>query len=203
MEETMRHRRSIPASVLVGLVLLGAALLPACRRAPETPPPEVVATPVPEAVAYPHGHPLTLPQTNDLIEITLSSAPDTLVATYNDQGFLELTDTSRPSLHFTFEADLPTSPSRSPSDLQGFQELLGKYDGGHLLDSGSFDTALGPATWAFGEYYQEDRTFSDVRIFAPHPSGNGRLILSSTAPEGTASPEERLETMRQLLAGVS
>ncbi|HSN55866.1 MAG TPA: hypothetical protein VLT32_14425, partial [Candidatus Sulfomarinibacteraceae bacterium] len=126
-----------------------------------------------------------------------------LVTTYNDQAFIELTDTSRPALHYTFEADLPDSPSRSPADLPSFEVLLAKFQGGSLLDSGSIETALGTASWAHGEFYQEDQTFSDLRIFAPHPSGSGTLILYSVVPTEAATVEERLQTMQALLGGVS
>lgn len=198
----MRRQRAIRDCVVIGLILVGIVVLPSCRRAPEEPGPvAVVGTPGPDQMPY--GAVLELPQQSPALGITLSTAPGRLVATFNQDNWLELTDETRPTLRFTFEADLPGSPSRSPAVVADFDQWLSKLTQGRLLDSGSLDTPFGPAAWASGEYFEEDESFSDVRIFAPHPSGNGTLILYSVGPAGVATIEERLDLMTELLTGVS
>lgn len=194
----IRHQL-LRTSTIVAVVIASIALLPSCRRAPEEQP----------AVTPDSGEPaidltvLDLPQKNPLIGISLNSAPPGLVATYNEERTIEITDERRPSLRYTFDADLPGAPSRSPRTIEDFEVFMGKHNGGSLADSGDMKTALGKATWASGTYSAEDQVFEDVRVFAPHPSGTGTLILCAVCPAGTATVEERLAAMREILADVS
>jgi hypothetical protein len=198
----MQRHRVLRELAVIAVIGPGIALLPGCRKAPEEEAPVVVAaTPVPGEM--PVAEILELPQSNVTVGITLEHAPEGLVATYNEHEWLELTDRTRPALRFTFEADLPDAPSRSPAALADFEILLGKLTQGQLVESGTIDTTLGAAEWAIGTYFEEDQSFADVRVFAPHPSGAGTLILYSVGPAGVATTEERLSLMKELLQGVS
>jgi hypothetical protein len=182
------------------MIIASVAVIPGCRRAPEEPP---EATPVVDVGPRPVLTVLELPQHNPELGFGLSSAPPGLVATFNEGASLEITDERRPALRYTFAADLPGSPSRSPSSVAAFETFIGKHNDGRLVDSGSLETALGPSTWADGTYFEEETSFSDLRVFAPHPSGSGTLVLSAVCPSSEATVEERLAVIRQLLAEVS
>jgi len=183
------------------MVIVSVALVPSCRRAPEEPPAsDLVDDP---GMGQIELTVLDLPQQNIEIEISLTATPPGLVATYNGEAALEVTDENRPNLRYTFDADLPGSPSRSPKTIDEFKQFIGKHNDGGLTDSGTIDTALGAATWASGTYFEEEQSFGDVRVFVPHPSGTGTLILSAVCPAAEATVEERLAMMQKLLTHVS
>ena len=195
------HRHNLRrAPFIVAIVITSIALVPSCRRAPEEP----IAEPLSkegevkiELIA------LDLPQKNSEIGISLNATPPGLVATYNEERAIEITDENRPTLRYTFDADLPESPSRSPKNVAEFELFMGKHTEGSLSDSGSIETVLGTATWASGTYSAEEQSFGDVRVFVPHPSGTGTLILFAVCPAGVATVEERLAMVREILAEVS
>ncbi len=187
--------------LLASTVIAAIALLPGCGRTPEdsgsVPPVDQAAKPGLELSV------LDLPQENSVIGISLNALPRGLVATYNDERAIEIADESRPELRYTFDADLPDSPGRSPRTIAEFEVLMAKLTDGGLTDSGSTETALGAATWASGTYSADGESFGDVRVFVPHPSGAGTLILYAVCPEGVATVEERLASMREILSKVS
>ena len=195
----MNRNQLLCTSNIVAMVIASVALLPGCGRAPEEQPvvPPDSGGPEIELMV------LDLPQENPLIGISLNAAPPGLVATYNEERSIEITDERRPNLRYTFDADLPGAPSRSPKTVEDFVVFMGKHDGGRLADSGDMKTALGEASWASGTYSAEDEIFEDVRVFVPHPSGTGTLILYAVCPAGTATVEERLAVMREILTDVS
>lgn len=197
----MHRNASFGAPIIVAMVIVSIALVPSCRRAPEEAPAVAPADgagePKIELTA------LDLPLKNPAIGISLNAVPRGLVATYNDERAIEIADENRPDLRYTFDADLPQLPSRSPRSIAEFKVFMEKFSGGSLTDSGDIETASGAATWASGTYFAEDQSFEDVRIFAPHPSGTGTLILFAVCPEGLATVEERLATMREILSEVS
>jgi hypothetical protein len=191
-------RSAVHLAVATGLAAM--VLTPGCGRAPEEVPPP--STAVEESAAEPLTS-LELPQSNSAVGVTLASVPAGLVATFNENEGLEVADVRRPSLRYNFEADLPGSPSRGPSSVGAFETFVRKFNDGAPLDNGTLDTALGGATWASGRYYEEDQSFIDVRVFAPHPSGDGTLIVWTVSPEDVASVAERLSAIRGLLEFVS
>ena len=195
------HRHNLQrAPLIVAIVITSIALVPSCRRAPEEP----VAAPVTkEGEAKIELIVLDLPQENREIGISLNATPPGLVATYNGERAIEITDEKRPSLRYTFDADLPESPSRSPKNIAEFESYMEKHTAGSLTDSGSIETVLGDASWASGTYSAEEQSFEDVRVFVPHPSGTGTLILFAVCPAGVATVEERLAMVREILAEVS
>ncbi len=197
----MQDPRSWSRLLIITCVALTLVVLPSCRRAPEEPvgnPPAGAGDKTEPAIAA-----LDLPLENPQIKVSLTAVPPGLVATYNGDSAIEVADENRPDLRYTFDADLPGAPSRSPKTVYDFEQFIGKHNDGRVTDNGEIETALGSATWASGTYFEEDQTFGDVRVFAPHPSGNGTLILSAVCPAGEATVEERLATMQKLLTNVS
>lgn len=194
----MVRNRNLRTPFILTTVIISIALLPSCRRAPE----EAPATET-SGAAQIELEALDLPLENLQIRIALSTTPPGLVATYNGEAAIEVTDTKRPDLRFTLDADLPGAPSRSPKTVQDFERFIGKHHEGRLTDKGEIETALGLATWASGTYFEEDQSFGDVRVFAPHPSGDGTLILSAVCPSEEATVEDRLATMKEILTHVS
>ncbi|MEX1311221.1 MAG: hypothetical protein AB1Z65_12425 [Candidatus Sulfomarinibacteraceae bacterium] len=195
---------SIDAKLARALVATGLALvfavMPACKRAPEEPAPAAgpgTAEPELDLVT------LDLPLSNLDLGVTLTAAPTGMVATYNDGPAIEVVDPRRPNLRFTFFADLAGLPFRSPATVADFEGFIGKHNQGRLTDDGDLETALGPATWANGSYFEEDQSFEDLRVFVAHPSGTGTLIVAAVGPEGVSSLEERLAVIQELLTFVS
>lgn len=195
----MARNRSLYTFFILASVIVSIALLPSCRRAPDTP---AEGTKEVEIGGESGLSALELPLQNPVLGISLSSTPPGLIATFNENASIEVTDPRRPDLRLSFFADLPGVPLRSPVDIEGFEEFIGKHDGGSLTDRGEIETALGPATWASGTYSAEDQVFGDVRVFAPHPSGNGTLILASVSPAGDVTVEEQLAMMKEVLTHV-
>ncbi len=194
------HRQRLPQTpFIVAMVIVSIALLPSCGRTPEEP---TAVAPAGDGAEIDYTV-LALPQNNPEIGISLNAVPVGLVATFNEERAVEITDANRPSLRYTFDADLPGMPARSPKTVEEFGVFMGKFSGGKLDDSGEIDTALGDATWASGFYSAEDEVFEDVRVFLPHPSKPGTLILSAVCPKGVATVRERLATMREILSNVS
>lgn len=194
----MDRNRTLRMLPIVAIFIMSTALVPGCRRAPETPPEEAPAAESSSAAQI-ELDTLDLPLENPRIRIALSKTPPGLVATYNDEAAIEITDERRPVLRFTFDADLPGAPSRSPKNVADFERFIGKHHDGSFTDSGEIETALGVSTWASGTYFEEDQSFADVRVFAPHPSGNGTLILLAVIPANQATVEEQLSTMKAIL----
>ena len=194
------HRQPIfRKNAVIAIVIASIAAAPACRRAPEetaTPPPE--AGPEAPAIAT-----LELPQHNPRIGISLDVAPAGLVATYNGEYWIELTDETRPTLRYDFVAKVPETPGMLPADVADFEALIHRYSDGTILGSGSVKTALGTADWSSGSFSEDGEVIETVTMFAPHPSGSGTVTLSSACPAGVATVEERLDVMKQLLAGIS
>jgi hypothetical protein len=184
------------------MVIISIAVLPSCRRAPEGPPD---GTPVTDSsdVSQIKLDALDLPLENPQIKISVSKTPPGLVATYNGEASIELADEKRPNLRYTFDADFPDQPSRSPKTVEEFEQFIGKHHDGSLTDNGTMDTVLGAATWASGTYFEEDQSFGDVRLFVPHPTQTGTLILSAVCPVEESTVEERLATMNEILTHVS
>ncbi len=193
---------SLATHWIVGLAMT-VVIVPGCGRAPEAPPPApeptVTATEAEPGVLTT----LELPQINPEIGITLTAVPANLVATFNGSDGFEVTDAQRPVLRYNFEADRPGAPSRGPSSIGTFETFVRRFNDGTALDSGSLKTALGDATWASGSYFEEDQTLIDIRVFTPHPSGSGTLVVWTVSPAEAATVEERLSTIRRLLDGVS
>lgn len=193
----MARNRNSRSLLIVAMVVASITLLPCCRRAPEGPATETVGADQIEFDA------LDLPLENPQIAISLLETAPGLVATYNGEASIELTDKNRPNLRFTFDADFPQAPSRSPKTVEEFDRFIGKHNDGRLTDNGTIETALGAATWASGTYFEEDQSFGDVRVFVPHPSGAGTLILSAVCPAEEATVEDRLATMKEILTHIS
>ncbi|MCU0304612.1 MAG: hypothetical protein MUC56_11205 [Thermoanaerobaculales bacterium] len=195
------HGRYRTASLVLTLALAASlGLLPGCGRAPEEAPPvdEEITTVEEE---WPLDE-LELPQSNPEIGITLKTAPSGLVVTYNGEHWLELTDRTHPTLHYTFVAAIPDSPAISPVSPETFAEMVGRHPGGVLGPSGELETAVGSARWASATYPQDGAPFEDVRLYAVHPTTGGTLILFSVGPEGSVSLEDRLAIFRELLANI-
>ena len=189
------------AKALIATALaLVFAFMPACKRAPEEPIPATesgTAEPELDLVT------LDLPLSNLDLGVTLTGAPAGVVATFNDGPAIEVVDARRPQLRFTFFAELAGLPFRSPATVADFETFIGKHNQGRVTDDGDLKTALGPATWANGSYFEEDQSFEDLRVFVAHPSGTGTLIVTAVGPEGISSLEERLEVIQELLTFVS
>ena len=185
----------------IALLVLALGSLPSCRRAPETPPP---ATPTPVTSAPEVSlNQLELPLSNPEIGITLDAVPPGLVATYNGEHWVELTDTHNPQLRYTFVSDPEYATGMGVADISDFEMAVlaredGRFDGG-----GEIDTALGTATWVSGSFSEDGELIDQVMVSVPHPSGTGRLIVSSIGPQGVAGARDRLGVIVELLSDVS
>ncbi len=193
----MRRYRDLRAATIVMMVIVSVALVPSCRRTPEEPPQDEVVTPEIELTV------IDLPQQNMEIGITLDAAPNGLVATYNGEHWIELVDESTPDLKYTFVVPSSDSPGITPPDVAGFGDLIGRMPEGTLGESGVIETVFGSANWVSGTYMLDGELLEDVRVFAPHPTGPGTLVLYAVGPKGSASIEDRLATMSDLLTHVS
>ena len=189
-------RQTLSVTLIIIAVAVAVALLPGCKRAQEDTAPPIVDHPD-------LGPGLEMPQVSEDLGITLTKAPERLVATFNEGPAMELTDRSNPLLRYTIHADRPGLPSRSPSSVADFETFIGMHNQGAVHDQGSFATEFGAASWASASYFEEDQGFDDLRVFAPHPSGDGTLIISAVGPEDSASLDDRLELIRTLLANLS
>ncbi len=198
----MMRNRGPRARFVLLMVVVSIALLPSCRRGPDEPPDGEPISDSTDAGQL-ELNALDFPLENPQLNISLSTSPPGLVATYNGEASIELADTKRPDLRYTFDADFPENPSRSPKSVEEFERFIGKHNDGSFSDSGVMKTALGTAAWASGTYFEEDQSFGDVRLFVPHPSQTGILILSAVCPSEEATVEDRLATMKEILTHVS
>lgn len=204
------HRRHRSLAVLTVTVALGLAVFPGCGRAPEEPargPDETVTEP--NVIFTPGPTPrvrlstLEAPQRSPEIGITLSAVPPGLVITSNEDLWMELTDSARLTLQYTLLALPPEAEGVDPADVGRYESLLPSYSSRKPNDSGVVETRLGTARWATGTYLEDDDELVDVRVFAPHPTGRGTLVVYSACPRGVASVEERIAVIKDLLSHVS
>lgn len=194
----MRHGRIVTEIVFVALLALAVILLPGCNRAEEESVPAEPLDDGGEALVS-----LDLPQTSPELGLTLNDIPRGLIVTYNEGLAMEVTDTSQPDLRFTLNVERPDLPERSPATVGDFEVFIGGHNEGVVNDRGTLKTALGKADWALGVYHEEDQTFEDLRVFVPHPSGNGILVISAVGPENTASVDQRLDVVKALLEEIT
>lgn len=194
----MRHGRMLTEIIVVSLLALAIGLLPGCKRAEEEPAvgqgPDVGS----ESLVS-----LELPQASPELGLTLNDIPKGLIVTYNEGLAMEVTDPSQPDLRFTLNVERPELPERSPATVGDFEVFIGGHNKGVVNDRGILKTALGEADWALGVYFEEEQSFEDLRVFVPHPSGNGTLVISAVGPENTASVEQRLDVVKALLEEIT
>ncbi|MEE4270153.1 MAG: hypothetical protein V2I67_00665 [Thermoanaerobaculales bacterium] len=180
------------------ILMLGLIVLPGCGRGPDE---EATTETVPQEVAEPETLvSLPLPQTNPDLGLTVAEVPAGFVATYNEDVAIELADTTRPGLRYSLFVDRPGLPYRSPSNQEDYEIYIGGYTDGRVIDRGDFDTPFGVAAWAQATYFEEDQSFEDLRVFVPHPSGSGTVIVVSVCPEGMAPLDDRLDSIKELVA---
>jgi len=148
-------------------------------------------------------HTLGLPQVSQEIGMTLQALPEGLVVTYNESLWIEVVDSNRPLLRYTFLALPAEADGISLADVGRFESHLPSFASGTSDTDGTIITALGDARWASGRYLEDDEELEDVRVFAPHPSGSGSLVVYSACRQGVASVEERLAIIQELLSNVS
>jgi hypothetical protein len=148
-----------------------------------------------DRLALPHHHPE--------IGITLAAAPAGLVPTYSGDHWIRLYDDKRRLLSYTLVSAPEFVHGVVVSDISEFEDAVHAYGDGDYLGGGEVDTALGRASWAAGFFSEDGEGVEQVLLFTPHPSGSGRLIVTSRCPPGTASVDERLAVMQELLANVS
>lgn len=198
MEATRRSSRR--AAPWIAVLVVTAALLPGCRRAPEQPPP----TPTPTAIQpQPEVGALELPQSNPQIGVSLASLPPGLAVTLNTSYWVELTDTRNPSIQYSFIGIPPEKPGPTPSSVAEFEERVRESPEGRVLERGTLDTAFGPASWVSGTYVDDDGPVIDIHLFVPYPPDSEGVIVTSVCPPGAASVEDRLAVMKDLLTHVS
>lgn len=196
----MWHHRLIRNFSIVTVAVSVAVLLPGCRRQSEQPPGGTPGGPLPTEVPL---QTIDLPQSNPEIGITLDRAPSGLAATYNGEYWIELADVSKPRLRYVFVPVVANQPAITPESVAGFESMVREYPDGRVGPGGELETRFGPAKWSSGTYSQDGELLLDVRLFVPHPSGSGVFVLYSHSREDLATVEQRLETMRELLEGVS
>lgn len=199
----MGHRHTLASLAIVTALAAACVLLPGCRRAPEEAPAPPETTQAPEVAEV--EVPLTaleLPQTNPEIGITIKSAPEGLVATYNGEHWIELADRDRPRLRFTFVSAPEFAPGLRAVSFDEFESAVRRYKG-RFTGRGEIDTPLGPARWVNGSFSEDGEEFDQVLVAASHPSGARELFITANCPSGVASVEERLEMIRRLFADVS
>jgi len=183
-------------SVLAALFLA----LPGCKRAPEQIEQEPATQPSEDQLQV---EALQLPQMNPEIGITLNATPPGLVATLNTQVWIEVTDANTPDVLYSFVASSTDSPGVAPATVKEFETWVRNSPQGKITGKGSTETVFGSAAWVSGSYMDDDGVMDDIRIFSPHPSGTGTLVLFSVCPIGTKSADHRLVVMRELLANIS
>lgn len=191
----MRFRFILTALIIAALT--AAVVLTGCKRAPEEGPsgpvePGTTEDQVPLST-------ISFPVANSVIGISVKSAPAGLVATFNEDNWIELTDSRRPRMLYTFVANDDKNPRAVAPSIDAFENDILGYDGGAIIDEGSMETALGNASWAAGTYSEDGETIEKIYLLAPHPSGVGSLTVTSICPSDTASVDERLARIRDLL----
>ena len=194
----MRHRRFALSFCLVIGVAVAIAILPGCKRAPDVPEQPAATEP-----ADPDMITIDLPQASSEIGVTLTAAPAGLVATYSGEHWIELADAARPRLLFTLVSDPQHASGVAVVDINDFEEALTNRDDGRFTGDGEIETALGEARWVSGSFAEDGEVIEQILVSAPHPSGSGRLTVSSTCPSGVATVKERLDTIEGLLEHVS
>lgn len=191
-------RRHIP---WIAALVLAFSLLPGCRRAPEAP---SSTTPTPTAATSEVTlNALEPPLSNPNIGITLDDVPPGLVATYNGEYWIELTDSRHPQLRYTFVSDPEYATGMGVVDISDFETAILARKDGRFDGRGEIATALGTATWVSGSYSEDGQIIDQFMVSAPSPTGSGRLIVSSIGPQGAAGAEDRLNVIVNLLSKVS
>ncbi|HSN55125.1 MAG TPA: hypothetical protein VLT32_10650 [Candidatus Sulfomarinibacteraceae bacterium] len=196
----MWHHHLIRSFAIITVAVSVAVLLPGCRRQSEQPPAETPAEPSPTG---PPVETIDLPQSNPEIGVTLDRAPSGLAVTYNGEYWIELADLSSPGLRYVFVPVVENNPAISPESVADFESMVKEYPDGQVGPRGELDTRFGLAKWSSGTYSEDGELLLDVRLFVPHPSGSGAFVLYSSSREDLATVEQRLETMRGLLDGIS
>ena len=189
--------------VAVFCVLFALALLPGCKQAPKEEKEEPVAAVDENALAVGPLDALKLPVVNDEIGITLNTVPAGLVPTYNGEHWIDIVDDNRRALHYTFVSAPEFVLGIGGSDPEDFEKTARTIPEGGFLGKGELETTLGVAGWANGSYSEDGVMTDQIFLLAPHPSGTGSLILTSTCTVGEATVEERLKVMGNLLAAIT
>lgn len=193
----MRHGR-LSVVFPVCCLVIAAAWLPGCRKAPdEQPEPQPTAAAVQETRS-----PITsldLPQSNQNLDVTLTSLPPGLVVTLNDSYWLELTDAEHPSIRYTFIGNPPGQPGVAPATPAEFEERVRQSPRGRVLETGSLKTKLGTATWVAGTYEDDDGPVTDIHLFVPRPADKSSLVVSSVCPPDAATVEDRVSVIADLV----
>ena len=196
----MRYAPACTRLLIIGSLTASTVFFTSCKRAPE----EVVpAEGISRQQELPPIEALELPQQNPDIGITLNSVPQGFAATLNMSYWIEVTDLTSPTTRYAFVAVTPVSPGPTPSSIAEFENRVRASTDGRILDQGTIDTAFGPAQWISGAYNADDGPVEDVHVFVPHPSGTGTMVMTSICPKGTATVDERLVVMQELLTHVS
>ncbi len=181
------------STALIIASITAAVTLTGCRRAEDEP---VQARPT---EVLDRSASIPFPIENPVIGISVTAAPDGLVATFNSGNWLELTESHRPNVLYTFAANNDQEPRVEPPSIEECENDILGYDGGKITGHGTLDTALGKVNWAAGTFSEDGENLEKVYLLAPHPSGAKSLILISVCPYGAASVDERLVRIKELL----
>lgn len=198
--QAIRRSSCRPAN-WIALLVLALGLLPSCRRAPEAPP-SATTTPT-AATSEVTLNALEPPLSNPKIGITLDAVPPGLVATYNGEHWIELTDSRQPQLRYTFVSDPEYATGMGVVEISDFETAILAREDGRFEGRGEIDTALGTATWVSGSYSEDGQIIDQFMVSAPSPSGSGRVIVNSIGPQGAAGAEDRLNVIIDLLSKLS
>lgn len=181
------------STTLIIASITAAVTLTGCGRAEDEP-----VQALPTEVLDPSAS-IPFPVENPVIGISVTSAPDGLVATFNRRNWLELTESHRPNVLYTFAANNDQEPRVEAPSIEEFESDILGSDGGKITGHGTLDTVLGKANWAAGIFSEDGENVEKIYLLAPHPSGAKSLILTSICPHGAASVDERLARIKELL----
>lgn len=195
----MKSRITRGALSVFGILIV--VTLNGCGRKPEeTAGPSAEKTPIVEATPL---STIPLPVSNPVVGISLRAVPDNLVVTHNGDNRLELTDSQRRRVLYTFVANDDRNPTAEAPSFDAFESDILGYDGGDIIGRGSNKTALGPARWVAGVYTEDGEVIEKIYLQAPHPSRDGdQLIVTSICPPAAASVDDRLRVLTELLEHV-
>jgi len=87
---------------------------------------------------------IAFPVSNSVIGITVNTAPEGLVVTFNGDNWIELTDSRRPRVLYTFVANDDRNPTAVASSIDEFERNTLGYDGGAVIGQGTIREATEP-----------------------------------------------------------
>jgi hypothetical protein len=181
--------------IIIPLMLIGLMTLASCGRGPDVAESVTELVPEPEPLVE-----LELPLTNENLDVTISSLPEELVASWSDEDGVMLKDRENTTT-LVFFTVLPDTTMPEPEEyFEDARQRSARFSGGAQFSTGVVEDApFGPAMWSASRFTLDGRDREQLELRSPHPSGKRVLELRLLYMQGSAPVSDRIDQLRDLL----